>query len=188
MDKVIFENTIDYDEFDEKNKFGTTILVKRRIPMAKKKELAVEYCKLACVMDFDSGLANLSFDAHIIMSYLLCKYYTNINVEAYQNNMELLFDYVDFLNDMMNEDATFAMRYAMDYVDNVVRFYNERNTLAHRVKMSISGIVDGGDISDMIAKNTDVNNALMNLLDSVNNKQEDKVVMFPWAAKKNDGV
>lgn len=173
---------------------GQIIDVVDRISYADKREFASEYAARICVIDQENEIAYEAQDVDLVMDYLLCKYYTNIDVEKYDEEIERLHDLVQICRDKLFEicydDFCIAQKLADRYIEKTIDIYNTQHSLGHKAKMGFAGLLNGGDIFSQISESKMINEELINLLEKARKQDEaekdQSVIIFPWAAKKEE--
>lgn len=172
---------------------GQIIEVKNRIAYKEKEKFAQEYASYVCTIDEENEIMYRDNGSnHAVMLYLLCKYYTNINVSKYASDMgrlhDLLCPHMERIADACIEDWGEAKILAYDYADRVENIYNKQHSLEQKVKKSLGSLLAEGDLLQYLARLRPVNEMMIDMLGrEAEAKQESKVTpMFAWAAKKGD--
>lgn len=170
------------------------IQVRKQITYDEKLQYAQEYTSAVCAIDDVQEMMYEAFDDGSIQSYLLLKYYTNIDVDEFESNMETLYDavlpYMDVVRDACFDDAIECERTASKYMKRAIEIYNTQHSLSQKIKTMLGGILDVNDIGKLIAESKFVNEEMVDLLQKAkereDQKEEKNVVLFPWAGKKGE--
>lgn len=184
MSKVILNQNVDFENAHEVEVGGVKFEIKDKIATYRKKQFANDYVNMAIIYDYEKGIAYEDPYCDVIMAYLICKYYTNIDVDQYTDRMDDLYDIVGCCIDEYLDAKEWIIldMFVRKKREYEINRYNEENSLFHRLKMAMSGVVDGSDLTELISKNKDLNADMISLLEQVNGKNDN--VIFPWAAKK----
>lgn len=167
------------------------VKVKKQITYKEKQELAQEYASAVCVIDEKQELAYEMYDVKAVWVYLFCKYYTNIDVEEFELDMDVLYDsllpYMSDLTGVCVDDYCDAKEIADEYIYRTFEFYDKQHCLGQKIKVALGGILNGEDLLKTIAESRAVNEEMISLLTKakMQDEQDQNVVMFPWAAKKD---
>ena len=170
------------------------IQVKKQITYDEKMRYAQEYASYVCAIDESQELMHEAFDDGAIRVYLLVKYYTNIDVDEFEADMETLYDamlpYMDVVRDACFNDFIDCECIASQYTERAVEIYNKQHSLGQKIKTMLGGLLDTDDIGKVIAESRFVNEEMIDLLqkarDREDQKEEKNVVIFPWAGKKGE--
>lgn len=170
------------------------IQVKKQITYDEKMRYAQEYASYVCAIDESQELMHEAFDDGAIRVYLLVKYYTNIDVDEFEADMETLYDamlpYMAAVRDACFNDSIHCECIASQYTDRAIEIYNKQHSLGQKIKTMLGGLLDTDDIGKVIAESRFVNEEMIDLLqkarDREDQKEEKNVVIFPWAGKKGE--
>ena len=169
---------------------GQEVQVKKQITYEEKLDYAHEYAAAVCVIDEKQELAYRAYDNGPLEIYLFCKYYTNIDVEEFEFDMESLYDAIKpYWHEMKHVclgDYYDCDGIAETYVFRTIEIYEKQHSLSQKVKMSLSGVLNGEDLIESIAESRLVNEEMIDLLSKAKkqDEQNSSIVAFPWAAKK----
>lgn len=170
------------------------IQVKKQITYDEKMRYAQEYASYVCAIDESQELMHEAFDDGAIRVYLLVKYYTNIDADEFEADMETLYDamlpYMAAVRDVCFNDSIDCECIAARYTERAVEIYNKQHSLAQKIKTMLGGLLDTDDIGKVIAESRFVNEEMIDLLQKAKDRddqnEEKNVVIFPWAGKKGE--
>lgn len=170
------------------------IQVRKQITYDEKLRYAQEYTSARCAIDDVQEMMYIAFDRRPIEMYLFLKYYTNIDVDEFEADMETLYDAVlPYFNDI--QEACYSDYYdceliAEKYMERAIEIYNAQHSLSQKVKTMLGGLLDVEDIGKLISESKFVNEEMIDLLQKAkvreDHKSESNVTVFPWAAKKGE--
>lgn len=167
-----------------------TVDVTEQIPYDEKMRFAKEYAAGMCVLDEENELIYSNFDGSALNVYLVCKWYTNINLKKYETNMGALVDDLgEGFKDIMNvcgRDAIASIEAGEACARMTRDTYVAQHSLSQKLKMSLKSILSEGDLIEYLSKSTVMNETMIDVLNLArkDNDAKDKVVPFSWAAKK----
>ena len=172
---------------------GQEIKVLKQIPYDKKLAYAQEFASNACVIDVKQGVAYENYDTEALSVYMVCKYYTNIDLKDFELDMGALHDVVVHhmrsIKDVCAQDLFISDSMAYNHTYRTIEIYNQQNSLSQKIKMSLGGILNGEDLIQTIAESRVVNEEMIDLLMKAKKQDEQEaksVVLFPGMAKKGE--
>lgn len=172
---------------------GQEIKVLKQIPYDQKLAYAQEFASNACVIDVSKGISYENYDTEALSVYMVCKYYTNIDLKDFELDMGALHDvmvhHMGVIKDVCAQDLYISDAMAFNYTLRTIEIYNMENSLNQKIKMSFGGILNGEDLLKVIAESRVVNEEMIDLLIKAKKQDEAEaqgVVLFPGMAKKGE--
>ena len=172
---------------------GQEIKVLKQISYDQKLAYAQEFASNACVIDVSKGISYENYDTEALSVYMVCKYYTNIDLKDFELDMGALHDvmvhHMGVIKDVCAQDLYISDAMAFNYTLRTIEIYNMENSLNQKIKMSFGGILNGEDLLKVIAESRVVNEEMIDLLAKAKKQDEAEaqgVVLFPGMAKKGE--
>lgn len=180
-------------EYEVVNICGQEIKVLKQISYNQKLAYAQEFASNACVIDVSKGISYENYDTEALSVYMVCKYYTNIDLKDFELDMGALHDvmvhHMGVIKDVCAQDLYISDAMAFNYTLRTIEIYNMENSLNQKIKMSFGGILNGEDLLKVIAESRVVNEEMIDLLAKAKKQDEAEaqgVVLFPGMAKKGE--
>lgn len=126
---------------------GNTVAILKRIPFAEKEEFVRELAEMTLTVHEDVGICYVSALYDVICMYLFAKYYTDIDVSAFNSAEDYyrLYDYCLLSNINWHcsaaneEDNETLQNYWQAYSQAVIRLYEKDNSLERMAKEWLNG-------------------------------------------------
>ena len=164
------------------------IEVRSRITYEEKQRFAVEYAQRVCVLDEEEKLAYTIYDEDDVEKFLFLKYFTNVDVEAFDNEISDSADFVElYLKRVIYDNECFddAVRKGITYVSKTIEIYKRKNSLAHRIMHSFGSILNAEDLPKQLSESKGLNDELIDVLAKLKLGESDVVSFADFAKKIN---
>ena len=181
--KIAFENIPEIHMVEIIGNIGDRIQVAENIPYFKKEYMALELSAFLTVADEEQQIMYDNYKSLLLESVLIAKYYTNIDVSELGNeeDWQMLFDYLtingvyDKIREVINRDYTIVQDIAEKMLKPTRELFNRKNSLAHKVSIAFSSILDGNeDLAEAVARSEAVNNTMVDMIDAYNEQRKEK--------------
>lgn len=181
--KIAFENIPEIHMVEIIGNNGDRIQVAENIPYFKKEYMALELSAFLTVADEEQQIMYDNYKSLLLESVLIAKYYTNIDVSELGNeeDWQMLFDYLtingvyDKIREVINRDYTIVQDIAEKMLKPTRELFNRKNSLAHKVSIAFSSILDGNeDLAEAVARSEAVNNTMVDMIDAYNEQRREK--------------
>ena len=181
--KIAFENIPEIHMVEIIGNNGDRIQVAENIPYFKKEYMALELSAFLTVADEEQQIMYDNYKYHLLESVLIAKYYTNIDVSELGNeeDWQMLFDYLtingvyDKIREVINRDYTIVQDIAEKMLKPTRELFNRKNSLAYKVSIAFSSILDGNeDLAEAVARSEAVNNTMVDMIDAYNEQRREK--------------
>jgi len=181
--KIAFENIPEIHMVEIIGNNGDRIQVAENIPYFKKEYMALELSAFLTVADEEQQIMYDNYKYLLLESVLIAKYYTNIDVSELGNeeDWQMLFDYLtingvyDKIREVINRDYTIVQDIAEKMLKPTRELFNRKNSLAHKVSIAFSSILDGNeDLAEAVARSEAVNNTMVDMIDAYNEQKKEK--------------
>lgn len=181
--KIAFENIPEIHMVEIIGNNGDRIQVAENIPYFKKEYMALELSAFLTVADEEQQIMYDNYKSLLLESVLIAKYYTNIDVSELGNeeDWQMLFDYLtingvyDKIREVINRDYTIVQDIAEKMLKPTRELFNRKNSLAHKVSIAFSSILDGNeDLAEAVARSEAVNNTMVDMIDAYNEQRKEK--------------
>lgn len=181
--KIAFENIPEIHMVEIIGNNGDRIQVAENIPYFKKEYMALELSAFLTVADEEQQIMYDNYKYLLLESVLIAKYYTNIDVSELGNeeDWQMLFDYLtingvyDKIREVINRDYTIVQDIAEKMLKPTRELFNRKNSLAYKVSIAFSSILDGNeDLAEAVARSEAVNNTMVDMIDAYNEQRREK--------------
>lgn len=181
--KIAFENIPEIHIVEIIGINGDRIQVAENIPYFKKEYMALELGAFLTVADEEQQIMYDNYKYLLLESVLIAKYYTNIDVSELGNeeDWQMLFDYLtingvyDKIREVINRDYTIVQDIAEKMLKPTRELFNRKNSLAYKVSIAFSSILDGNeDLAEAVARSEAVNNTMVDMIDAYNEQRREK--------------
>lgn len=181
--KIAFENIPEIHMVEIIGNNGDRIQVTENIPYFKKEYMALELSAFLTVADEEQQIMYDNYKYLLLESVLIAKYYTNIDVSELGNeeDWQMLFDYLtingvyDKIREVINRDYTIVQDIAEKMLKPTRELFNRKNSLAYKVSIAFSSILDGNeDLAEAVARSEAVNNTMVDMIDAYNEQRREK--------------
>lgn len=181
--KIAFENIPEIHIVEIIGNNGDRIQVAENIPYFKKEYMALELGAFLTVADEEQQIMYDNYKYLLLESVLIAKYYTNIDVSELGNeeDWQMLFDYLtingvyDKIREVINRDYTIVQDIAEKMLKPTRELFNRKNSLAYKVSIAFSSILDGNeDLAEAVARSEAVNNTMVDMIDAYNEQRREK--------------
>jgi len=181
--KIAFENIPEIHMVEIIGNNGDRIQVAENIPYFKKEYMALELGAFLTVADEEQQIMYDNYKYLLLESVLIAKYYTNIDVSELGNeeDWQMLFDYLtingvyDKIREVINRDYTIVQDIAEKMLKPTRELFNRKNSLAYKVSIAFSSILDGNeDLAEAVARSEAVNNTMVDMIDAYNEQRREK--------------
>lgn len=152
--------------------------VKKHIPYAQKESMAMQYVIYINTTDEQTGVMFDNYRSQLIKLYLICKYYTDMDMQSVQDvsGWYTLHDYFVFagaynkLMDAVSDDYCHIDSIIRHIVDSLRKTHDKKNSLEHIVKKMFGGLLNDEDIAQTIAHSPQINNEIVSFMNYVKDK------------------
>lgn len=166
---------------------GVVIHVVDHIPYDSKEAFAMEYAMYRNIQDDENQIMYDNYKYVVIKSLLLAKYYTDIDISNMDNEeaWNALFDFFVMSNvyEKILEITKDDMKYVEDISNNILssvrQSYRRSNSLDYKIMRTYGFLFSGQDLTQAIAKASDVNNEMVSMIGAEKEVAKQKT-------KKND--
>ena len=181
--KIAFENIPEIHMVEIIGNNGDRIQVAENIPYFKKEYMALELSAFLTVADEEQQIMYDNYKYLLLESVLIAKYYTNIDVSELGNeeDWQMLFDYLtingvyDKIREVINRDYTIVQDIAEKMLKPTRELFNRKNSLAYKVSIAFSSILDGNeDLAEAVARSEAVNNTMVDMIAAYNEQRREK--------------
>ena len=137
-----------------------------------------------------------SYKRLLIETFLLTKYYTNVDVSEYESEegYKKLYDYLTFneLYDPIMEACRVDHWRHVDEIawrlkDAATTSYEKKNSLGYKLEQTFGFLFTGEDLTDQIAAAEDVNGKMIDMFKAVRERDAKNALMKNSKAKINSG-
>lgn len=198
MDKAMINlATVDMNVVTEvTGKNGDVILVKKMLPYAEKEMQAYEVAAASFVINEEDKVCYESYKRPLIETFLLTKYYTNVDVSEYESEegYEKLYDYLTFneLYDPIMEACRVDYWRHVDEIawrlkDAATTSYEKKNSFGYKLEQTFGFLFTGEDLTDQIAAAEDVNGKMIDMFKAVQERDAKNALLKNSKAKVNSG-
>lgn len=148
---------------------GQTIEVKKRISCEDKDAFAIDYASRMCIIDEAKEIAYKNIDAEIILVFLMFKYYTNVDVSEYEDDIGKFYDHAGeyryTIFDICMDDMCLTEKMSNNCANRMIDNYNKEHSFGHKLMMSLNGVITGEDIMKRLAESKIINEEMIDILD-----------------------
>lgn len=180
--KITKESIPEAEVVELEGRNGDKLEVKRHIPYGMKEVLAAELDVFLVVTDEEQQMMYNSYKRQLMETVLIAKNYTNIDVSGMgqEEDWRMLFDYLTYnglygqMMDVIREDYAMVKMIAEDVRLPTKELFDRKNSLAYKVSTIFGSLLDHPeDLTEAIAKSTEVNNTAVEMLGAYKEKQEE---------------
>ena len=149
-----------------------TIRIRRILPWEEKEQMAQDYAAAAIVFDEEGGIAYEGYNAELIRSFLILRYYTDIDLkesDTPQGRYEVYDAVASYelwpqIVEVVAEDLAQVDRIACRIVDAAKCSFERKHALEHQIGKLLKGLLGTESLTETISKAEGLNSKLIEML------------------------
>lgn len=169
MDKVKFDfNNAIIESVD----IGNGIVVQKSISSKDKQEIALRRALFSIIDDQKNEITYLSYKDYLVQMYLIVKYYTNI-LEPQFSDSQAFYMFADYIistgvyksiMQVIHDDYEYTERIFNDVKQSMMCQIKNKYDVLSALKKSFGFLFTGQDITQTLAKTSELNNQMVNIM------------------------
>lgn len=176
--KISFDTNGKIGQYALRDKDGNEFIVSKSIPYADKEHMAFELAEQTTVIDEKQNVCYQGYTHHVILLYLIVKYYTNIDVS--ESTYEEVYNWL-----VVNEIDTSIYGVIENDIDRVLAMadslfetaqitFDKSHSLSQKVLNVFGSMLEGEDMIETIAQMPEISNHLIEMMNAYNEQQKQK--------------